>query len=171
MKIGYTVIEENVNYLKEACDKVIYVAKKNQHSHEFIEFVTGNMENELFTYSVGDIGLQLVQMVPAFEALAKKKKVISFIDKECSERLSDEAYNHLLLTLGKREKSLIVARTMQGMSLAKQNGKSVGRPKINPKTITKIRRLHHDEKKTVREIALICGVSIGTAHKYAIDFS
>ncbi|TXX25857.1 recombinase family protein, partial [Escherichia coli] len=49
---------------------------------------------------------------------------------------------------------------------ARKNGKIGGRPKIDPKTIKKIRQLYYDKKETIQFISTKCGVSVGTCYKY-----
>ncbi|MVZ47561.1 recombinase family protein, partial [Escherichia coli] len=39
-------------------------------------------------------------------------------------------------------------------------------PKIDPKTIKKIRRLYYEKKETIQVISTKCGVSVGTCYKY-----
>jgi len=49
---------------------------------------------------------------------------------------------------------------------ARKKGKIGGRPKIDPKTIKKIRQLYYEKKETIQYISEKCGVSVGTCYKY-----
>lgn len=64
------------------------------------------------------------------------------------------------------ECSLIKERTLVGLDEARKKGKIGGRPKIDPKTIKKIRRLYYEKKETIQLISSKCGVSVGTCYKY-----
>lgn len=50
---------------------------------------------------------------------------------------------------------------------ARNDGRIGGRPAISSETIEKIRDMYIHKKLTLREIAEECGISLGTAYKYA----
>lgn len=49
---------------------------------------------------------------------------------------------------------------------ARLSGRIGGRPAIDNKTLEKIYHLYHSKKLTLREVAELCDVSLGTVHKY-----
>jgi DNA invertase Pin-like site-specific DNA recombinase len=75
-------------------------------------------------------------------------------------------YFQLMDGLATMECSLIKERTLVGLDEARKKGKIGGRPKIDPKTIKKIRRLYYEKKETIQLISTKCGVSVGTCYKY-----
>ena len=64
------------------------------------------------------------------------------------------------------ECNLIKERTLVGLNNARKKGKIGGRPKIDVRTIKRIRHLYHEKRETIQYIALKCNVSIGTCYKY-----
>lgn len=52
------------------------------------------------------------------------------------------------------------------LALSKSLGITLGRPAIGQETVADIERLHVTQKLSMREIADICDVSLGTVHKY-----
>jgi DNA invertase Pin-like site-specific DNA recombinase len=77
-----------------------------------------------------------------------------------------EIYFKLLDGLAKMECALIKERTLVGLNNARKKGKIGGRPKIDGRTVKKIRRLYFENKKTIQFISTNCGVSVGTCYKY-----
>ena len=75
-------------------------------------------------------------------------------------------YFQLMEGLATMECSLIKERTLVGLDEARKKGKIGGRPKIDPKTIKKIRILYYEKKETIQLISSKCGVSVGTCYKY-----
>ena len=75
-------------------------------------------------------------------------------------------YFQLMEGLATMECSLIKERTLVGLDEARKKGKIGGRPKIDPKTIKKIRSLYYEKKETIQLISSKCGVSVGTCYKY-----
>ena len=60
------------------------------------------------------------------------------------------------------EREMIRERTLAGLERAKREGKTLGRKKVTDDTITaKIIELRN-EKKSIRKIAAVVGVSVGT---------
>lgn len=64
----------------------------------------------------------------------------------------------VLSTLAKAERIKISERTKAGLERAKQQGKKIGRPKTDEKTIVKIKELLKTSY-SIREIANMCKVS------------
>ena len=77
-----------------------------------------------------------------------------------------DIYFNLMEGLAQMECALIKERTLVGLNKARQNGKIGGRPKIDMKTVKKIRQLYYDKKETIQFISSKCGVSVGTCYKY-----
>ncbi|MDT2757090.1 recombinase family protein [Enterococcus asini] len=75
-------------------------------------------------------------------------------------------YFNLMDGLAQMESVLIKERTLVGLNNARKKGKIGGRPKIDSKTVRKIRQLYFDKKETIQYISTKCGVSVGTCYKY-----
>lgn len=75
-------------------------------------------------------------------------------------------YFKLMNGLAEMECDLIKERTLIGLNNARKNGKIGGRPKIDVRTIKKIRHLYHEKKETIQFISSKCNVSVGTCYKY-----
>ncbi|EAE5953543.1 recombinase family protein, partial [Listeria monocytogenes] len=76
------------------------------------------------------------------------------------------AYFQLMESLSAMECALIKERTLVGLHKARENGKVGGRPKIDGRTVRKIRALYYENKETIQFISNKCGVSVGTCYKY-----
>ncbi|ASZ06439.1 MULTISPECIES: recombinase family protein [Enterococcus] len=103
-----------------------------------------------FTKLFNDRGLHLVSIAEEIDTRKPMGKV----------------YFQLMEGLATMECSLIKERTLIGLNEARKKGKIGGRPKIDAKTIKKIRRLYYEKKETIQFISSKCGVSVGTCYKY-----
>ncbi|WP_207696465.1 hypothetical protein DOK67_0001358 [Enterococcus sp. DIV0212c] len=89
------------------------------------------------------------------------------IDEEIDTRHPmGEIYFKLMNGLATMECDLIKERTLIGLNNARKKGKIGGRPKIDARTVKKIRYLYHDKKETIQFISSKCNVSVGTCYKY-----
>lgn len=70
---------------------------------------------------------------------------------------------NLLINL---DRYYVSERTKIGLEQARQKGTLLGRPKIAENTIKKIQYLYSKHHYSVRTIATLCEVSVGTVHKY-----
>lgn len=77
-----------------------------------------------------------------------------------------EIYFKLMNGLAAMECDLIQERTLVGLNNARKKGKIGGRPKIDIRTVQKIRHLYHEKKETIQFISSKCNVSVGTCYKY-----
>lgn len=77
-----------------------------------------------------------------------------------------EIYFKLMNGLASMECDLITERTLIGLNNARKKGKIGGRPKIDTRTVQKIRHLYHEKKETIQFISSKCNVSVGTCYKY-----
>ncbi|MGC6768759.1 recombinase family protein [Enterococcus sp. LJL128] len=75
-------------------------------------------------------------------------------------------YFRLMDGLAQMECELIKERTLVGLTNARKKGKVGGRPKIDFKTIRRIRQMYYEKHENVQIIAAKCRVSIGTCYKY-----
>lgn len=167
-KIGFTVKCESedefrILYKEERCDAITLVREDQDYYQAFEEFVLTNKKNKLILVNFSSIGLQLTQMWPIFDYLKKESINLHFNEKPVAE---DRQYLDLLEELASNEKQVASMRTHKGLRLAKSKGIVSGRPKVKSDVVEKIQYLHLYERKTIRQISLDCGVSLGTVHKY-----
>lgn len=167
MKVSYTIYPERLSALSEKYDLISLIPIQEISADFFLEFVKSNSENDICFDSISDTGLQVIQMLPALEWLKKSDRIMYIENQDLffsvdSQRVFDFIYG---LAIG--ERMLLQLRTTEYMKIARENGVSPGRPAINQLVKEKIKHLHTMEKRSIREIALICGVSVGTAYKYA----
>lgn len=92
--------------------------------------------------------------------------LVSITEKIDTREPMGTVYFQLMEGLAEMECALIKERTLIGLDEARKKGKIGGRPKIDAKTIKKIRRLYYEKKETIQFISSKCGVSVGTCYKY-----
>lgn len=168
-KIGYAVNEENQEELLKYCDHVIRAPGDDQNLASILNFVKENQEKNMFLVSLQNLNLQLVQLLPILELLEVSGNYFHIIEKNDLSDLSDQAYHKFFLKLAQNEKRTIVQRTQRGLKEAVENGIRIGRPQIAPEVAIRIKFLYQSKKYTIREVAAVCGVSLGTAYKYAFN--
>lgn len=166
MKVGYTVVKENQRVLEEIGAEVVYQEGLKRTKNDFLAFLKENVSNDIYVINLKDLGMQLIQLLPCLTFLKEQNKVICFLDKGEAKGLSNEAYLQHMLNLAEMEHAIIVDRTIQGIRESTLKGIKSGRPTITLTKINQIQTLYHTELKPLREIAIICEVSLGTAHKY-----
>lgn len=169
MKVSYTINPERVEELSKYCDDVKLVSIYENGTDFFLNFVKENIENEIFVYSFEDIGMQLVQLLPAIKVLKEVGKIIYIEDRVLFQQLTHQQIFDLLCGLSAKELSIMRNRASERLKLAQLNGTRTGRPPLNQALISQIKELYTNEKKSIREIAAFCDVSVGTAYKYATN--
>ncbi|MBP1043592.1 recombinase family protein [Vagococcus sp. BWB3-3] len=169
MKIG--IISEGYGEdsleLLVGCDEVIVLPFDKVSTNDFNLVIREHLADDIMIPSVEAIGLQLVQLLPSLKVVAEHDKILHFIQKDQSNLLSDDEYFFEIYHLALLEETIIKKRTVVSIRKAQEKGIVVGRPTIGSELIDKIYRLYNTEKKTIREIAFLCDVSIGTAFKYS----
>jgi len=94
----------------------------------------------------------------------KKCYLISIKDK------IDTKKNYSLLSivnlLDELDRNIRSEQVKQSLVKLKKDGKKLGRPKIDQKTINQISLLYNENRLNLREISIRCNVSLGTVHKY-----
>ena len=110
-----------------------------------------------------------------FQGFNELKRLLEFFKNKNIELLSirdelDTKENIFFL-----EDVLLLIRTEQSyrrdfikhrIAKSRSEGRNHGRPQISEEIVTEIRFLFDHKKKSMREISKICGVSLGTVHKY-----
>lgn len=75
-------------------------------------------------------------------------------------------YFHIMLNLVQMEKDVAKQLTLKRMAKARENGIVGGRPSLDQKVIDEIIYLRKRHKKSIRQIASECDVSVGSVYKY-----
>lgn len=177
--IGYartTIIDkessEQLNKLKEfGCTELFhetYAYEENCDNHS-LESVIARMQSgeTLVVSELHRLGKTTRQLTELTDLLSKRNlHLVSLAENIDTREPMGAIYFNLMEGLAAMEQALIKERTLVGLNNARKNGKIGGRPKIDPKTIKKIRQLYYDKKETIQFISTKCGVSVGTCYKY-----
>lgn len=169
MKIGYTVLQDDIGKLKAAgATSIVLNDDLSDSCQQFIDFLKINEDCEILLVDIHSIGrfLSIIELFGIVEVVNERNNRIHFLNKGTDALLSDQEYLDFLRYIGNFEKRGISNRVRRGLKRSKERGVLIGRPSLEPETIKKIRRLKNDEKKTVREVAVLCNVSVGSVHKY-----
>lgn len=164
---------EQAKKLKEyGCDKIFHEAyngKAGDYLSDSLEAVIVQLQagDTLVATELSRLGKTTRQLAD-FTSFLKKRRLhlVCLADKIDTREPMGAAYFNLMDGLAKMECTLIKERTLIGLSNARKKGKIGGRPKIDPKTVTKIRQLYFEKKETIQLISSKCGVSVGTCYKY-----
>ncbi|WP_313511175.1 recombinase family protein [Enterococcus sp.] len=113
------------------------------------------------------IGKTTRQLTELTELLKNKQiHLVSLQEGIDTSQSMGSIYFNLMEGLAVMERSLIKERTLVGLNNARKKGKIGGRPKIDSKTVKKIRHLYYEKKETIQFISTKCNVSVGTCYKY-----
>ena len=107
---------------------------------------------------------QLTELMQRFKQLGIH--LVSLQEEIDTRTASGKAYFQLMDGLAMMECSLIKERTLVGLNEARKKGNIGGRPKIDGRTVKRIRRMYFEQKEKIQQISNKCGVSIGTCYKY-----
>lgn len=178
--IGYarTTITDNdlssqINCLTDfGCDEIFHEAYEVSTN----ELVTSELENVLYGLDNGDTLVicrlnHLGRSTRQLTELSQKFKgsgihLVSLAEEIDTRQPMGDIYFKLMNGLATMECDLIKERTLVGLNNARKKGKIGGRPKIDGRTVKKIRHLYHEKKETIQFISSKCNVSVGTCYKY-----
>ncbi|MDA9471363.1 recombinase family protein [Enterococcus sp. 5H] len=178
--IGYarTTITDNdlssqINCLTDfGCDEIFHEAYEVSTN----ELVTSELENVLYGLDSGDTLVicrlnHLGRSTRQLTELSQKFKgsgihLVSLAEEIDTRQPMGDIYFKLMNGLATMECDLIKERTLVGLNNARKKGKIGGRPKIDGRTVKKIRHLYHEKKETIQFISSKCNVSVGTCYKY-----
>lgn len=178
--IGYartTITDDDlstqINYLTAfGCDEIFHEAYEVSSN----ELVTSELENVLYTLNSGDTLVicrlnHLGRSTRQLTELSQKFKgsgihLVSLAEEIDTRQPMGDIYFKLMNGLATMECDLIKERTLVGLNNARKKGKIGGRPKIDGRTVKKIRHLYHEKKETIQLISSKCNVSVGTCYKY-----
>ncbi|EOH98315.1 resolvase [Enterococcus haemoperoxidus ATCC BAA-382] len=178
--IGYarTTINDNdldaqINILSDfGCDEVYqesFDITNDKHLISELETVLNGLEtgDTLVICRLNRLGRstrQLTELTQTFKDTGIH--LVSLHEEIDTRHPMGEIYFKLMNGLATMECDLITERTLIGLSNARKKGKIGGRPKIDARTVKKIRHLYHEKKETIQFISSKCNVSVGTCYKY-----
>lgn len=169
MKIGYTASLEEVSKLKEeGANQVVLGDDYKETVQSFYDFIVENEDNEIVLVSIFSVGstVTLMQLHDSVRLMREKEYSVTFLEKGIASGISNEDYLTYLWYLISNEKKAVITRTQNGMEKARDRGLTGGRPTLDQEIIDSIVTLHRRDKRTIRDIANIVDVSIGSVHKY-----
>lgn len=171
MKVGYSFNANSLEALEKICEKIVIVTETKFISKRFTEFIEENLDNDLYMLNLKDSGLQLIQLAKGLELLRNHGKYITFINEPINKKLTPKEFTDMLCEIGLLEKELIITKTQNSVHSSDGSKMPTGRPSINPSVVEEIQRQYLERNKTLREIAINCNVSLGTAFKYAVTLN
>lgn len=170
MRIGYTAThtELEITKLRTKGVESIYSIVEEPPVASFKTFLSRYKDEKLVVVNLDSLGegIALIQLVGVLLMIKTQDIDLVFIEKGAADKLSDSEYVDFLYELACHEHRSVSVRTSKGLERALENGVCLGRPTINEAIVQKILSLVYFEKKTYRNVAKICHVSVGTVHKY-----
>lgn len=140
-----------------------------QENHADLDTVVAQMQNgdALVVCDLHRLGRSTRQLTDLTKLFKDRNiHLICLQEKIDTREPMGDIYFNLMDGLASMECALIKERTLVGLNKAREKGKVGGRPKIDQKTVKKIRQLYFDKKETIQYISTKCGVSVGTCYKY-----
>lgn len=151
------------------CDEVFFESTQDDsvEKKEFEQLLSLIEEDDVIVvHSLNCLGKNLFRLHELFHLLIEKQ--INLISISDNFSLSENPTNDFVSTLNflvNLERDIIQKRTNHGINQAKLEGRFGGRPSLDESTISQILSLRK-QRHSIRKISTICGVSVGTVHKY-----
>lgn len=175
--IGYvrkTFIDDNLSAQMEAlsaygCNEIFCETFEKESDATSLEQMVNNLAagDTLVVNRLHHLGKSTRQLTELTKQLQAQGAHLVSLEEEIDTRHPmGDLYYKLMDSLAKMECALIKERTLVGLDNARKKGKIGGRPKIDGRTVKRIRRLYYENKKTIQFISTKCGVSVGTCYKY-----
>lgn len=168
MKFGFMAepdVEVEKELMQAGCD-FVFEAKGNDTLKEFKSCLKMYRGDTMVIFNFTSIcpTINVTQITHILNELGPTQ--LQIIDQGTKNPIPNEMYLEIVKTLGNHELKVIRERTIKGLNEARINGQQMGRPKISNEKIERMQYLHLFQRKSIREIASSCKVSVGTVHKY-----
>ncbi len=126
-----------------------YEVEQNDATAVHLESVIADMQqgDALVVCQLHRLGKSTRQLTELTQLFKDRGLHLVSIDEGIDTREMGKIYFQLMENLANMECALIKERTLVGLDEARKKGKIGGRPKIDAKTIKKIRRLYYEKKK------------------------
>ncbi len=126
-----------------------YEVEQNDSTAVHLESVIADMQqgDALVICQLHRLGKSTRQLTELTQLFKDRGLHLISLDEGIDTREMGKIYFQLMENLANMECALIKERTLVGLDEARKKGKIGGRPKIDAKTIKKIRRLYYEKKK------------------------
>lgn len=126
-----------------------YEVEQNDSTAVHLESVITDMQqgDALVICQLHRLGKSTRQLTELTQLFKDRGLHLISLDEGIDTREMGKIYFQLMENLANMECALIKERTLVGLDEARKKGKIGGRPKIDAKTIKKIRRLYYEKKK------------------------
>lgn len=113
---------------------------------------------------VGRTARELLNIIEEWES-----KGITFVSIKENIDMSTptgKLISQVLSSIAEFEASIIKERTLEGLAIARANGRIGGRPRAKKEVIDKAAKLYATHAYSIKEICDICGISTATLYRY-----
>ncbi len=150
------------------CDEVFLEMGEVKEDAELQRLLTVVQSGDtVVTTAVSVFGKTLSHLSLILETLREREVRFVSVQEGIDTDENQTFYYYLSLLSGnERETKRLLAR--QSIELSRSKGVQIGRPTLTEETVQKVQQLYN-ERKTLREIASECGISLGSAHKYVVE--
>lgn len=151
------------------CDELVFEGNDVTVDTE-LKKIVALVENEdvIICASLQSMGKSIRKLENIFNQIKEKKVRLICLEEGIDTQKNSSFYDYFYLFLN-YEKAMQSRITKESLNKSRQKGIRFGRPCINKKIVQRVCRLH-EERKTLREIAEECDISLGTAHKYVSKY-
>lgn len=120
--------------------------------------------DRVIIYDLSNLNRTLSELSKFFRQAREKDIELIILNKEeIFNSMTDGEFIDFIFDLNEENYRVSIEKKNQ----VKETSKSAGRPKLSQENIKKIRHLRLEKNYTLRDTAELCGVSVGTVHKYA----
>lgn len=161
---------EQLNELSDCqCQEFLLESSNLKQSPELARLLTVVEPGDIIvSTNLSVLGKTLPHLAVFFQTL-KERKVRYVSIQDGLDTNDASTFYHYLELFSKNDKEIKRLITCQSLEVRRNNGDKIGRPALTEETIQQIKKLFK-EKRSLREIALACNISLGTAHKYVTEF-
>lgn len=160
-----STVEQLTNIMPYKCDELFIEEAKFEQEIELNQLLKKmNQKDQLIVYNFQVFGKNLKAFKQLVIELQKKKIRLISVEDEIDTETIVSFYKSALtiIKMFENNQGHLVRKSLERV---KQSGSMTGRPAISDEVIKRILYLYK-QGKPMREIASICGVSLGTVYKY-----
>lgn len=160
-------IEQITLVLNHPCDEIYLDSNHLQDESELTRLTNKLSAGDTIVVANFQVfGRTIKHLAALFDEFNQKNIIIlSCLDQmESSQQIP---FSRVLQLLSDNELSCSKQKIKMRIHDAKEQGTIIGRPKLDADVIEQIYHLYNREKQSLRYVAKTCGVSLGSAYKYA----
>ena len=156
------------NVVETFTDVISGAKSKRQGLDALMKAVRRNEVDMVMVWDVSRLGRSLQHLVSLLEEFHAKKVELYFHQQGLDTTTpSGKAMFGMMGVFSEYERGMISERVHAGLQRAKAQGKTLGRPRITPLQVEKIRKLR-GEGLSLRKISKKVGVSVGKVHSACV---